>query len=66
VGFLYLTSGSKATRVSWKIKLLPEVEIEPGTPGPKPGTLSTRLSLHIEMSLIHYMVLTNSGPSSAL
>ena len=28
-------------------KFLPELGIEPGAPGPKPSTLSTRLSLHL-------------------
>jgi len=33
-------------RVSGKTKLLPELKIEPGTPGLEPSALSTRLSLH--------------------
>jgi len=33
-------------RVLRKTKFLPELGIKPGTPGSKPSTLSTKLSLH--------------------
>jgi len=34
-------------RVSRKIKSLPELRMEPGDPGLKPSTLSTRLSFRL-------------------
>ena len=45
VGFIYLTSRSETDEGVAKDKVLPELRIEPGTPGLK-STLSTRLSLH--------------------
>jgi len=41
----YLMSESKTNEVLQKTKFLPELEIVPSTPGPKPSALSTKLLL---------------------
>jgi len=44
----------KPTRLSRTTKFLPELGIEPETPGPKPSTLSTRLSLQrLHIAVFH-------------
>ena len=45
-GFSYLTSGSETNEGVAKTNSLSDLGIEPGRPGPKTNTLSTRLSLY--------------------
>ena len=45
VGFLYIMSGSETNESVARDRVLPELRVEPGTPGPKPSALPIRLFL---------------------
>jgi len=54
-------SGSETNEGVAKDKVLPELVIESGTLGPKPGTLSTRLPLHPFAGLVNIPNNTKEG-----